>query len=199
MIRSLIDTWRFEGFMPDGRSGNYNGLVQGSSNADNVLADAYVKGLKGAINWTAGYEEMKKDAEVQAYNTYSYDYPTASVKEGRGALYDWIPLGYVSADRSTRAVSRTVEYALNDFALSQVAQGEAPEDIQKYLNRSAGWQHIWGHNVTSMDFTKFLAPRFADGSFNSTGYNPALCGGCEWSDISYEATPLGMSSLHALS
>jgi putative alpha-1,2-mannosidase len=36
-----------------------------------------------------------------------------------------IPLGYVSADRSTRAVSRTVEDALNDFALSQVARGEA--------------------------------------------------------------------------
>lgn len=29
MIRSLIDIWRFEGFMPDGRSGNYNGLTQG--------------------------------------------------------------------------------------------------------------------------------------------------------------------------
>ena len=114
-------------------------------------------------------------------------------------MYDWIPLGYVSADRSTRAVSRTVEYALNDFAFSQVAQGEAPEDIQKYLNRTAGWQHIWGHNVTLMNSTKFLAPRFADWSFNSTGYTPALCGGCEWSDISYEATPLGMLSLHAIS
>ena len=51
--------------MPDGRSGNYNGLVQGRSNADNVLADAYVKGLKGTINWTAEYEAMKKYAEVQ--------------------------------------------------------------------------------------------------------------------------------------
>ncbi len=27
MIRSLIDIWRFERFMPDGRSGNYNGRV----------------------------------------------------------------------------------------------------------------------------------------------------------------------------
>jgi putative alpha-1,2-mannosidase len=198
MIRSLIDIWRFEGFMPDGRSGNYNGLVQGGSNADNVLADAYVKGLKGAINWTAGYEAMKKDAEVQPYNTYSYDDPTASVKEGRGALYDWIPLGYVSADRSTRAVSRTVEYALNDFALSQVARGEAPGDVQKYLNRSANWQNIWAHNLTSLNFTGFLAPRFADGTFNLSGYNPALCGGCEWSAISYEATPFGRA-LFALS
>ncbi|KAF8863094.1 glycosyl hydrolase [Acephala macrosclerotiorum] len=193
MIRSLIDIWKYEGFMPDGRSGNYNGLVQGGSNADNMLADAYVKGLRGGINWTAGYEAMKKDAEVQPYNTYSHDDPSASVKEGRGALYDWIPLGYVSADKSTRAVSRTVEYALNDFALSQVAKGEAPEDVQKYLNRSAQWQNIWAHNLTSLNFTGFLAPRFADGTFNLTGYNPALCGECEWQAISYEATPFEYS------
>lgn len=85
MIRSLIDIWRWEGYMPDGRSGNYNGLVQGGSNADNVLADAYVKGLPG-INWTEGYAAMKKDAEVLPYNTFSYTDFTASVKEGRGAL-----------------------------------------------------------------------------------------------------------------
>ena len=199
MIRSLIDVWRFEGFMPDGRSGNYNGLVQGGSNADNVLADAYVKGLRGAINWTAGYAAMVKDAEVVPYNTFSYDDPTASVKEGRGALYDWLALGYVSADQSTRAVSRTVEYALNDFSLAQVAMGESPGDVQKYLNRSAGWQYIWAHNATSVNtsqtFTGFLAPKLADGTFNLSGYNPALCGECEWKAISYEATPFGESRI----
>ncbi|KAF4633212.1 hypothetical protein G7Y89_g4919 [Cudoniella acicularis] len=193
MIRSLIDTYFYEGFMPDGRSGNYNGLVQGGSNADNVLADAYVKGLREGINWTRGYEAMLKDAEVVPYNTFSYDDPTSSVKEGRGALADWLELGYISADRSSRSISRTVEYALNDFAVSQVARGEAPADVQKYLNRSAGWQLIWGHDVSSVNFTGFLAPRFADGSFNITGYNPALCGGCEWSDISYEGTPFEYS------
>ncbi|KAL9112028.1 MAG: hypothetical protein Q9227_003648 [Pyrenula ochraceoflavens] len=197
MIRSLIDVWRFEGFMPDGRSGNYNGLVQGGSNADNVLADAYVKGLRGAINWTAGYAAMVKDAEVVPYNTFSYDDPSASVKEGRGGLQDWLNLSYVSADQNTRAVSRTVEYALNDFSLSQVAKGESPADVQKYLNRSAYWQNMWAHNATSVNtsqaFTGFLAPRLADGTFNLSGYNPALCGGCEWMAISYEATPFEYS------
>ncbi|KAI9706203.1 MAG: hypothetical protein M1820_004964 [Bogoriella megaspora] len=197
MIRSLIDIWRYEGFMPDGRSGNYNGLVQGGSNADNVLADAYVKGLRGGINWTDGYAAMVKDAEVVPYNTFSYDDPTASVKEGRGALYDWIPLGYVSSDKSTRYVSRSVEYALNDFSLSQVAKGEAPGDVQKYLNRSANWQNIWNHDVKSVNttptFTGFLSPRLANGTWNITDYNPALCGGCEWSAISYEATPFEYS------
>lgn len=50
--------------MPDDRSGNYNGYTQGGSNADNVLADAYVKELRGGINWTDGYAAMVKDAEV---------------------------------------------------------------------------------------------------------------------------------------
>lgn len=30
--------------MPDARSSNYNGRSQGGSSADDVLADAYVKG-----------------------------------------------------------------------------------------------------------------------------------------------------------
>ena len=73
--------------MPDGRSGNWNGLVQGGSDADNVLADAYVKGLRGSINWTEGYAAMLKDAEVLPYNTFSLVDPSNSIKEGRGALY----------------------------------------------------------------------------------------------------------------
>lgn len=56
-IRSLIDIWRNDGFMPDARSSNYNGRVQGGTNADNVLADAYVKGVRGAINWEEGYSK----------------------------------------------------------------------------------------------------------------------------------------------
>ncbi|KAK5999247.1 putative secreted glycosidase [Cladobotryum mycophilum] len=189
MIRSLIDIWRWEGYMPDGRSGNYNGIVQGGSNADNVLADAYVKGLRGHINWTDGYQAMVKNAEVVPYNTFTPKDPTGSLKEGRGALTDWLELGYLSVDRSTRSISRTVEYAANDYALSVVAAGEAPQDVHKYLNRSANWQNLWNDNATSQGFSGFLTPRFSSGSWNLTGYNPALCGACEWTAISYEGTP----------
>lgn len=188
--------------MPDGRSGNYNGLVQGGSNADNVLADAYVKGLGRntddpamAINWTAGYQAMLKDAEVQPYNTFSPLDQTGSVKEGRGSLYDWIPLGYVSSDRSTRPVSKTVEYSLNDYALSVVAGGEGtPGDVEKYLNRSAGWQNLWNADIQHAGFTGFLAPKNSSGAWDSPEtYSPAVCGGCEWGDISYEAVPFEYS------
>ena len=154
---------------------------------EKVLADAYVKGLRGAINWTDGYAAMKKDAEAVPFYDFNPVDPKGSVKEGRGALGDWMSFGYVSFDRSTRCVSRTAEYALNDFAMSQVATRESPEDQQVYLQRSAGWQLSWNDNATSRNFTGFLAPKFANGSFD-TNYDLAQCGGCNWAGESTVAS-----------
>lgn len=191
LLLLLLTSTRHEGFMPDGRAGDWNGLVQGGSDADNVLADAYVKGLRGAINWTDGYAAMKKDAEVLPYNNNDPQDLTGSTKEGRGALNDWLELGYVSQDRNSRCISKTSEYSQNDFALSQVAAGEEPGDYKKYLERSAGWHKIWDPNVTSLNYTGFLAPRLSNGSFNASLYDPLYCQGCEWSDITYEGIPWG--------
>jgi len=155
-----------------------------------VLADAYIKGLREGINWTDGYAAMLKDAEVIPDLRFKD-------KEGRAALADWKNLGYVSQDLNERCVSRTVEYSLNDFAVAQVAAGERPEDVQKYLKRSAGWQRTWDHDATSMgiepEFRGFLAPRLSNGTFNASNYNPAQCDGCSWSAITYEATPFEYS------
>jgi len=136
IVRSLIDIWRHERFMPDGRSHNHNGRVQGGSNADNVVADAYAKGMRGGTNWTDGYRAMKTNAEVIPYNNFDFEDPTGSTKEGRGALPDWLQYGYVTTNFG-RSLSKAVDYSLNDFTLSQVAKGEAPEDVAKYLNHSA--------------------------------------------------------------
>lgn len=194
MIRALVDTWRHEGYMPDGRSGFWNGQAQGGSNADNVLADAYVKGLRGSINWTEAYQAMLKNAEVQPINTFSHDDESASVKEGRGALDDWLKVGYVSST-STRAISRTVEYALNDYAVSVVAAGEAPHDVQKYLNRSAGWQKIWNEDVHSRGFKGFLAPKTLNGTWNLTNYDVLQCGvsDCGFLGYSFQTVPFECS------
>ena len=137
IVRTLIDVWRHERFMPDARSSNYNGRVQGGSNADNILADAYVKGLLGGINWTDAYAAMKTDAEVVPYDNFDpEDLNAGSTKEGRGALPDWLKYGFVTPNFS-RSISRTIEYSLNDFSLYQVAQGMMPSDAATYLNRSA--------------------------------------------------------------
>lgn len=189
MIRSLIDIWRHEQFMPDGRSGNANGQVQGGSNSDNVLADAFVKGLHGGINWTDGYLAMKTNAELTPWNNWDISDPTGSTIEGRGALPDWLQYGFLTPSYD-RSVSRTIEYSLNDFSLSQVAKQIAPEDYKKYLNRSAGWQWQWDPKLSSNNFTGFVAPKYANGS-RDPEYDPAVCpGGCEFGGYTYEALGL---------
>jgi len=44
------------------------GFTQGGSNADIVLADAYVKNLTEGIEWATGYEAVVSDAEGMLAN-----------------------------------------------------------------------------------------------------------------------------------
>jgi predicted alpha-1,2-mannosidase len=179
ILRSLIDIWRHEGFLPDARSSQFTGRTQGGSNAENVLADAYVKGVRGSVNWEDALGAMKTDAEVVPMNNYDPIAPDSSTNEGRGALPDWLSLGYITP-RFSRAVSRAVEYAGNDFGLFQVASGLGKEEeAQKYLNRSRNWRNHWNPEQKSLGFTGFIVPRYENGSFEEP-YDPLQCGGCYW-------------------
>ena len=185
-IRSMIDIWRFEGYLPDARSSNYNGRTQGGSNADNVLADAYVKGVRGQVNWNDGYAAMVKDGEVTPPNTIPPDpmAPDSSTKEGRGALPDWLEYSFITPTFS-RACSRAVDYAYNDFGLYQVASGLGiTEDADKYLNRTRNWRNHWNPDLESIGYSGFIVPRNLSGfidtdPLNDDGY---------WDDPYYEAS-----------
>ncbi|EMR67170.1 putative glycosyl hydrolase protein [Eutypa lata UCREL1] len=157
-LRSLIDIWKNEGFLPDARSSFFNGATQGGSNADNVLADAYVKGVRGAIDWESAFAAMQTDAETVPENNNDSRDTSSSTKEGRGALPDWLELGYITT-KYGRSVSRAIEYAGNDFGLYQVASGLGKtEDAEKYLNRSRNWRNQWNPDLEALGFTGFLGP-----------------------------------------
>lgn len=182
--------------MPDARSSNFNGRVQGGSNADNVLADAFVKGVRGAINWEDGFAAMQTDAEVVPPNNFDPKAPDSSTKEGRGALPDWLQYHYITP-RFTRAVSRAIEYSTNDFGLYQVAAGlNKTADAEKYLNRSRNWRNHWNPNATSEGHSGFLVPRNENGTF--IPQDPKNCGGCYWGDAYYEdsAWIYSMNAIH---
>ncbi len=119
IVEALINIHDHDGYMPDGRSGNSNGRTQGGSNADIVLADAFVKGLaskKGTrIDWSRALKAMLKNAEEE---------PQDAEKEGRGGARAYNELGYVPM-RYPRSGTRTVEYSMCDFAIAQVAKGLA--------------------------------------------------------------------------
>ena len=201
IIRALIDIWRHDGWLPDARSSNFNGRTQGGSNADNVLADAYIKGVRGAVNWQDGYRAVKKDAEVTPPNNNDEIAPDSSTKEGRGALPDWKTIGYITPDFS-RAVSRAVEYSVNDFSISQIAGGlDKSSDFKVYMERSRNWRNHWNDQQKSLNFSGFLVPRFAKAAGYANDsfvypYDPLECESCYW-DAPYYEDPSWVYSFNA--
>jgi len=122
-----------EGYMPDGRSGNDNGRTQGGSNAEIVIADAFVKGIK-RIDYSTAYQAMIKDAEVP---------PIDAQKEGRGGISDYNIKGYVSL-AFERSASRTLEYSYDDFAIAELARSHGrTADYRKYIRRANNWTNLW--------------------------------------------------------
>lgn len=168
IARSLIDIQQHEGWMPDGRSGNFTGVTQGGSNADMVIADAYVKHLPG-IDWNAAYQAVIKDAE---------DEPKDYIYTGRGDLEEWKSLGYISIEgsHSDRPASRHMEYAANEYAIALMARGlRKPADEKKYLARAAQWKNLWDKEACDGDVCGFIWPRHQDGSWKAN-FDPKLNG-----------------------
>ncbi len=146
MLRSLVDTYVHTGWMPDSRIAGANGMTQGGSNGDVVVADAVVKGVKG-FDYAKAYEALVKNAEVES---------ARPLYEGR-ALEEYRRLGYVSMNYP-RSTSRTVEYAYDDFCVAEVARALGKTaDAEKYLQRSKNWANVWS------DETRSARPRAGDG------------------------------------
>ncbi|KAJ6145511.1 hypothetical protein N7470_009406 [Penicillium chermesinum] len=178
MVRSLIDTYKHEGWLPDCRMSLCKGWTQGGSNADVVLADAYVKNLTG-IDWELAYKALVNDAENEPLE-WSY--------EGRGGLQSWkrlhyipyLDFDYLGFGTNSRSISRTVEYAYNDHSVAVVGKGLGKKDYTTYLSRANNWKNLFKRdqksiltNGTDTGFTGFFQPKYLNGTW---GYqDPIAC------------------------
>ena len=142
MLRALVDIYRHEGWLPDCRMSLCKGFTQGGSNADVILTDTYlkIKDIAYGLDWRTTYEALVTDAE---------DEPKDWSVEGRGGLTSWKNLHYIPTDDYdpygvgpfTRSISRTVEYAYDDFCIAEMASGLGNmADAQKYYERAEYWR-----------------------------------------------------------
>jgi len=177
IMRSLLDTYKHRGWLPDCMMSTCKGWTQGGSDADNVLVDAYVKNITG-IDWGLAYEAIVNDAENE---------PLEWSVEGRGGLTSWKSLNYipyldfdpVGFGTDSRSISRTLEYSYNDFNLATLAKGMGKDTYTKYLSRSMNWQNLFRSeqrssiNGVDTNFTGFFQPRYQNGTW---GYqDPIAC------------------------
>ena len=171
MVNSLLNIYQHDGYMPDARSGNWNGRTQGGSNAEIVIADAFAKGMKG-IDYELALQAMVKDAEVPPMDVdndgdLSLDSALreslAAEKHGRGGLKEYNTLGYIPYGID-RAGNRTVEYSYDDWCIAQVAKGLLRNDLyEKYMKRSGNWRNLWRSDYEWQGMRGFVMPRDAEG------------------------------------
>jgi predicted alpha-1,2-mannosidase len=179
MVRSLIDIYRFEGKLPDCRMSLCKGFTQGGSNADTLLVDSWLKGIGDDVDWDTGYKAMISDAEEEPLNWGV---------EGRGGLTSWKQFGFIPQDDFdpygsgpfTRSISRTSEYAYNDFNIATMAKFTGrTADYEKYIARSGNWKNLFKADQVSLlrgndtGFVGFLQPKNYNGTWNYQ--DPSIC------------------------
>lgn len=156
MIRSLLNIYRREGYMPDARSGDCNGRTQGGSNAEVVIADACVKHLDG-IDYELALKAMLKDATVPPGGNEE--------REGRGGLREYNALGYIPYGID-RAGNRTIEYAFDDYCIATVAERLGYDDVaEEYRIKAGNWKNLFRKDYEYDGMKGFIMPRDENGAW----------------------------------
>ncbi|MEZ5305724.1 MAG: GH92 family glycosyl hydrolase [Pyrinomonadaceae bacterium] len=111
-----------------------------------VAADAVVSGV---VNGKEA--ERAVDAMAQTARTKYYD-----------GLGDYIALGYVPEDGNSSSVSKTLEYAYDDWAIAQAARKVGRKDIEaEFSKRSENWRNVFDSS------SGFMRPKLRNGEFRS--------------------------------
>ena len=144
MMQSLVRMYRQGGWLPIFPCWNSYTAAMIGDHASSVLADAWVKGIRSFDIHTA-YEAMRKNA-FESPKTYE-EYKNGM---GRRALKSYLKYGYIPLEDSVpeafhqrEQVSRTLEYAYDDFCVAQVAKAlNKQDDYTELMRRSENWRNV---------------------------------------------------------
>jgi predicted alpha-1,2-mannosidase len=163
MVKSLIAKGEQGGYLPIYPAWDSYTSEMIGDHAVAVIADAYVKGIRG-FDIEQAYTLMRRNAtEVPA------DWKLYADGRGRRALPSYLKYGYIpledhvpDAFHHDEQVSRTLEYAYDDFIVGEVATALGKTADAK-LFHSRGQNYL---NVID-PVTGFARGRHADGSWDS--------------------------------
>jgi predicted alpha-1,2-mannosidase len=167
MVQSLVDKGRQGGFLPIFPTWNSYTSEMIGDHAVAVIYDAYAKGIRN-FNVPEAYRLVRQNAFITP--------PRAEYLEGKGrrALTSYLRYGYIpledeilDAFHQREQVSRTLEYAYDDYVAAQFASALGHrDDASLLLQRSHNWRNVLDPG------TGFARGRHADGSW-ITPFDPA--------------------------
>jgi predicted alpha-1,2-mannosidase len=169
IMEGLVNTYKESGWLPEWASPGHRNCMIGSNSAS-IIADSYLKGIRGYDIETL-YKAILKNTDSVG--------PVSSV--GRlGAKY-YNDLGYIPYNVSINEnTARTLEYAYADFCIARLAEslGRPAEEIEKYKNRAMNYKNVFDPG------RKLMRGRNIDGTFQSPfspyKWGDAFCEGNSW-------------------
>ena len=156
MQAGLANDYKEGGWLPEWSSPGYANIMIGNNSAS-VVADAYLKGLRGydiETLWQALVHGANNEGPMDAV--------------GRRGVNYYNDLGYIPYDvKINENAARTLEYAYDDYCIWQLgkALGKPDAEIDIYKSRSMNYKNLFDKS------TGLMRGKNEDGNFQSP-FNP---------------------------
>lgn len=109
-----------------------------------VISDAIVKGNIEGVDANRALDAMAQTGRTKYYDGLEY----------------YMKMGYVPEDKNSSSVSKTLEYAYDDWAIAQAAKKLNRKDIaDEFSKRSENWRNVFDKQ------SGFMRPKMSDGKF----------------------------------
>lgn len=125
-IQTFIHQYENGGQLPVWElAGNYTGCMIGYHSIP-VIVDAYMKGIRN-YDIKKAFEAMKNSA-----------------MQGHLGLESYKKYGYVRADKESESVSKTLEYAYDDWCIAQIAKSiDSTKEYNYFIKRAQSYKNIY--------------------------------------------------------
>jgi predicted alpha-1,2-mannosidase len=157
MQEGLVNAYKESGFLPEWASPGHRSCMVGN-NSSSVVADAYLKGLRGYDIETL-WEAVKHGANAVHLEVSS---------TGRHGWNFYNELGYVPCDvKINESAARTLEYAYDDWCIYQLGKklGKPENELAQYKKNAMNYKNLFSPEY------KLMRGRNKEGSFQSP-FNP---------------------------
>ncbi|MFT3995506.1 MAG: GH92 family glycosyl hydrolase [Dysgonomonas sp.] len=157
MQEGLANAYKESGFLPEWASPGHRGIMVGNNSAS-VVADAYIKGLRGYDIETL-WEALKHGAN----NVHPK--VRASGREGYQLYNEY---GYIPCDAGiSQNIARTLEYAYDDWTIYKLGKtlNKPASEIDIYAQRAMNYKNVYDSE------SKLMRGKQKDGKFR-TPFDP---------------------------
>lgn len=159
-VKSLLEMYKVGGWLPKGPAGIEYSSIMVASHQVALIATAYQKGIRN-------YDVEKAYEAVRHVQTTPPQAHIGGGFVGNRQLVDYLKWGYVPYESGP--ASNTLEYAYDDWCVSQMAKAMGKKEDHLYFRKRAySYERIWDKEVGYVNF------KGMDGQFRPD-FDPYCC------------------------